>query len=90
MILLIDNYDSFSYNLVPAHRFGDQTRRSSVIRNDEYHEPTRYAAMAPSSASSSPPAPEEPADAGICEEVVQRAERRDPDPRCLPGPSGHL
>ena len=36
MILLIDNYDSFSYNLYPADRVGE-SRISRSIRNDDVH-----------------------------------------------------
>ena len=34
MILIIDNYDSFTYNLV--HLVAEQTNDYRVIRNDEY------------------------------------------------------
>ncbi len=32
MVLLIDNYDSFTWNL--AHRLGELGRRVKVVRND--------------------------------------------------------
>ena len=69
MILLIDNYDSFSYNLVQLT--GSVTEEEiRVIRNDEYTA-EEIEAMAPSHIILSP-GPGKPADAGACEEVVQR------------------
>ena len=69
MILLIDNYDSFSYNLVQLT--GSVTEEEiRVIRNDEYTA-EEIEAMAPSHIILSP-GPGKPADAGVCEEVVQR------------------
>ena len=69
MILLIDNYDSFSYNLVQLT--GSVTEEEiRVIRNDEYTA-EEIEAMAPSHIMLSP-GPGKPADAGVCEEVVQR------------------
>ena len=69
MILLIDNYDSFSYNLVQLT--GSVTEEEiRVIRNDEYTA-EEIKAMAPSHIILSP-GPGRPADAGVCEAVVQR------------------
>jgi anthranilate synthase component 2 len=67
MILLIDNYDSFSYNLVQlAGGIGADMR---VARNDELTiEEIR--ALAPSHIIISP-GPGYPKDAGICEELIQ-------------------
>jgi anthranilate synthase component 2 len=66
MILLIDNYDSFSYNLV--HLAGAVNPDIRVIRNDEMTiEEIR--ALSPSHLILSP-GPGYPKDAGICEEAV--------------------
>lgn len=66
MVILIDNYDSFSYNL---YQFaGTITQDIKVIRNDgmSVEEIER---LAPSHIIISP-GPGKPADAGICEEAV--------------------
>ena len=66
MILLIDNYDSFSYNLVQY--VGTINPDIKVIRNDEMTI-EEIESLAPSHIIISP-GPGKPADAGICEEVV--------------------
>ncbi|HHY90945.1 MAG TPA: aminodeoxychorismate/anthranilate synthase component II [Clostridiales bacterium] len=66
MILLIDNYDSFSYNLVQLA--GAINEDIQVIRNDEMTvEEIRE--IGPSHIILSP-GPGQPKDAGICEEVI--------------------
>ena len=66
MILLIDNYDSFSYNLVQlAGEIGADIR---VVRNDELSI-EQIKATKPSHIIISP-GPGYPKDAGICEEVI--------------------
>lgn len=66
MILLIDNYDSFSYNLVQLA--GSINPDIKVIRNDEYTvEQIRQ--LNPSHIILSP-GPGYPKDAGVCEEVA--------------------
>ena len=67
MLLLIDNYDSFSYNLVQMA--GSICPDIKVIRNDEYTV-AEAANMNPSHIILSP-GPGYPKDAGICKEVVQ-------------------
>ena len=68
MILLIDNYDSFSYNLFQL--VGELNPDLKVIRNDECTvEEIRE--MDPEAIILSP-GPGRPADAGICIEVVQK------------------
>lgn len=67
MILLIDNYDSFSYNLYQL--IGEVNPDIKVIRNDE-KTIEEIEAMAPSLIVLSP-GPGKPADAGICIEVVR-------------------
>ena len=67
MILIIDNYDSFTYNLV--HLVGAHTDELKVVRNDELTvEDVR--AMAPVGILISP-GPGRPADAGITEDVIR-------------------
>ena len=67
MILLIDNYDSFSYNLVQM--FGGLNPDIRVIRNDEMPvEEIRD--LSPSHIILSP-GPGYPKDAGVCEDVVR-------------------
>src|SRR3954447_25923977 len=68
MILLVDNYDSFTYNL--AHLFGELGAEVLVRRNDEITVDDAVA-LRPSHLVVSP-GPGRPADAGISEEVVQR------------------
>jgi anthranilate synthase component 2 len=66
MILLIDNYDSFSYNLYQYVGMINPDIR--VIKNDEMSL-AEIAALAPDHIIVSP-GPGRPADAGICEEVI--------------------
>lgn len=67
MILLIDNYDSFSYNLVQYVGGGDE--EINVIRNDEMTvEEIRE--LEPSHIILSP-GPGRPVDAGVCEDVIR-------------------
>ncbi|MGN0435138.1 MAG: anthranilate synthase component II [Wujia sp.] len=66
MILLIDNYDSFSYNLYQLIGTIDPDIR--VIRNDEMTV-EEIEQLAPSHIIISP-GPGRPRDAGICEEVI--------------------
>lgn len=67
MLLLIDNYDSFSYNLYQM--FGALNPDIKVIRNDE-KTVEEVALMQPDHIVLSP-GPGYPADAGICEDVVR-------------------
>jgi anthranilate synthase/aminodeoxychorismate synthase-like glutamine amidotransferase len=74
VILLIDNYDSFTYNL--AHLFGElgsevEVRRNDAISADEAE------ALAPSHLVVSP-GPGRPADAGATIEIVRRLAGRVP------------
>lgn len=67
MILLIDNYDSFSYNLYQLIGAVDPDIR--VIRNDQMTL-AEIEALAPRAIFLSP-GPGKPADAGICEDAVR-------------------
>ena len=66
MIILIDNYDSFSYNLYQL--IGSINPDIKVIRNDEYTV-EEIEKMQPSHIIISP-GPGKPKDAGMCEEAI--------------------
>lgn len=68
MIVLIDNYDSFSYNLYQL--IGELNPNIRVVRNDVMSV-DELAALQPEAIIISP-GPGRPCDAGICEDVVQR------------------
>lgn len=68
MILLIDNYDSFSYNLYQLA--GAVSPDIRVIRNDAYTV-EQVSEMNPEAIIISP-GPGRPEDAGICIEVIQK------------------
>lgn len=68
MILLIDNYDSFSYNLYQL--IGAVCENIRVIRNDEMSV-SEIEALSPQLIVLSP-GPGKPADAGVCVEVVKQ------------------
>ena len=68
MILLIDNYDSFTYNLVQF--CGSVNPDIKVVRNDEITV-DEIKKLAPSHIILSP-GPGYPKDAGICEEVIKK------------------
>ena len=67
MILLIDNYDSFSYNLYQM--LGEMDRHIAVVRNDE-KTVSEIEAMHPDYLVISP-GPGRPAEAGICIEAIR-------------------
>ncbi|MCL2388629.1 MAG: aminodeoxychorismate/anthranilate synthase component II [Defluviitaleaceae bacterium] len=68
MLLLIDNYDSFSYNLYQL--IGEVEPNIKVIRNDA-HTVAEIAALTPEKIILSP-GPGKPSDAGVCIEVVRK------------------
>lgn len=74
MILLVDNYDSFSYNLFQV--LGAMYPDIKVIRNDELT-PEECLALRPKGILLSP-GPGRPADAGICIDLVRAAAGRVP------------
>lgn len=74
MILLIDNYDSFSYNLVQL--FGTLEPDIKVVRNDELTV-EEIEALKPDHIILSP-GPGYPKDAGVCEEVVRKLQGKIP------------
>ena len=67
MITIIDNYDSFTYNLV--HYFGDLGVDARVYRNDEK---TAAEVMANTEAIVMSPGPCTPNEAGICLALVSK------------------
>jgi anthranilate synthase component 2 len=71
MLLLIDNYDSFTYNLV--HFFGDVGGRCTVRRNDKITVDEALA-MKPAGIVLSP-GPCTPNEAGICLDLIGAAAR---------------
>ena len=74
MILLIDNYDSFSYNLYQM--LGALGAELTVFRNDE-KTPGEIEAMQPDGIVLSP-GPGRPEDAGCCVELVRKLGNRIP------------
>ena len=69
MLLLIDNYDSFTYNLV--HYLGEIGAETRVVRNDALTV-EEAAALNPKAIVVSP-GPCDPASAGICVELIRAA-----------------
>jgi len=69
MLLLIDNYDSFTYNLV--HYLGELGAACEVIRNDRIT--TQQALQKKPKAIVLSPGPCTPTEAGICLELVKTA-----------------
>jgi anthranilate synthase component 2 len=74
MILLIDNYDSFTYNLF--HYLGELGAEVKVVRNDEITA-DQALALKPEGIVLSP-GPCTPNEAGICLEVIEKAAGRMP------------
>ena len=80
MILIIDNYDSFSFNLVQMlGELKEEDEEIKVIRNDEMTV-DEVLALKPSHIVLSP-GPGRPVDAGICEELIKKV----PEPIPLMG-----
>ena len=69
MLLLIDNYDSFTYNLV--HYFGELGQKAVVRRNDEIDVQEAMGMGADAIVLS--PGPCDPSQAGICLALTQAA-----------------
>jgi anthranilate synthase component 2 len=74
MLLLIDNYDSFTYNLV--HFFGDVGAECEVVRNDKLTAEEALA-MKPGAIVLSP-GPCTPSEAGICLDLIKQNQGRIP------------
>ena len=73
MLLMIDNYDSFTYNL--AHLLGALDAWPIVVRNDAL-DLAGIRALAPDRVviSPGPGRPEDPAYFGVCQEVIRELE----------------
>ena len=80
MIVLIDNYDSFSFNLVQMIGEllgeGKEPEELLVIRNDTYTA-AQILALAPTRIVLSP-GPGKPSEAGICESLIREANGKVP------------
>jgi anthranilate synthase component 2 len=74
MILLIDNYDSFTYNLF--HYLGELGAQVHVVRNDELSA-SEALGLKPEGIVLSP-GPCTPNEAGICLEVIEKADGATP------------
>ena len=74
MILLIDNYDSFTYNLV--HLLGDISLETRVVRNDSLS--VKEAIDLEPRAIILSPGPKDPDHAGICLDLVRKSNGRIP------------
>ncbi|MBS40119.1 MAG: aminodeoxychorismate/anthranilate synthase component II, partial [Rhodospirillales bacterium] len=70
MLTLIDNYDSFAYNLV--HYFGELGAKTIVYRNDDISAEEILETKPDSIVLS--PGPCEPDKAGICLELIKKSE----------------
>jgi anthranilate synthase component II len=68
MLVLIDNYDSFTYNLV--HYLGELGARAEVFRNDRIT-PEEVIALGPTGIVLSP-GPCDPDQAGICLDLIRK------------------
>ncbi len=82
MILMIDNYDSFTFNLVQY--FGELGEDVRVYRNDEIDVAGISAIGADALVLS--PGPCTPAEAGVCVEAIRAFAGRVADPRRVPRP----
>lgn len=74
MLLLIDNYDSFTYNLVQF--FGDLGADCKVVRNDKISVADALSESADGIVLS--PGPCSPNEAGICVDLIQQNQGRIP------------
>ncbi len=74
MVLFIDNYDSFTYNLVQL--IGTLTPDVRVVRNDTLGVP-EIEALSPAQIVLSP-GPGRPSEAGVCEDVIRHFAGRVP------------
>ena len=80
MILVVDNYDSFTYNLV---QYLGQCGAEVVVRRNDAIDPDEIARMRPEGIMLSP-GPCTPRESGVCLEVLGRALSSDPGPFGVP------
>ncbi len=86
MLLMIDNYDSFTYNLVQY--FGELGQEVQVVRNDAI-DVEGIERLAPSRASWISPGPGTPERCGrVLLEIYAKLRGPHSDPRRLPRPPG--
>jgi hypothetical protein len=85
MILVIDNYDSFTYNLVQY--LGELGATLEVVRNDAMS-CDAITELGPERVVISP-GPGTPNQAGVSLEVIRRLGPMTPDPRCVSRPPGY-
>ena len=85
MVLLIDNYDSFSFNLYQL--VGSIDPDIKVIRSDELTV-EEIRALKPDYVILSP-GPGRPADAGVYEELLRECKGGIPNPRRMPRTPSH-
>ena len=84
-IILLDNYDSFTYNLLHyPRRAGRGGGRDATMPSP----PKSRWRIKPDGIVISP-GPCTPQQAGICLDLIKQASRQNPDSRRLPRPSGH-
>ena len=69
MILILDNYDSFTYNLVQY--LGELSQEKLVVRRNDEISLEEIDDMKPDRIVISP-GPKDPSDVGICNEVIAR------------------
>ena len=72
MLILIDNYDSFTYNLV--HYFEELGQQVKVVRNDEIHTEDIFE-LNPNYLVISP-GPSSPKNSGICLDLIKENSKR--------------
>jgi anthranilate synthase component 2 len=86
-LLMIDNYDSFTYNIVQY--FGELGAEVEVFRNDEITVEGHCASAPVPTGWWSRPGPCSPAEAGISVAAIQHFAWASADPGCVPGAPEH-
>lgn len=80
MILVIDNYDSFTYNLV---QYLGQCGAEVVVRRNDQIDPEEISRLRPAGIMLSP-GPCTPRESGVCLSVLERSLSKDPGPFGVP------
>lgn len=80
MILVVDNYDSFTYNLV---QYLGQCGAEVVVRRNDAIDPDEIARMRPDGIMLSP-GPCTPSESGVCLRILEQALSADPGPFGVP------
>jgi anthranilate/para-aminobenzoate synthase component II len=84
-VLLVDNYDSFTYNL--AQYFGELGCELTVVRNDAITVAEAQARDFTHLVIS--PGPGQPTQSGVCNDLIKTVRREEAGPGRLPGPPVH-